>query len=141
MKRSALCLALLLIVSCTPASPEQTAITQPVPAAPATPEAIAAPEIEVDNLPELPEIPAGAIHNIEIKSFAYNPQTLKVGIGDAVVWTNYDDAPHNIKSSDGVLDSENLMKEESFEATMDTKGTYQYICDIHPSMKGTIVVE
>ena len=30
---------------------------------------------------------------------------------------------------------------ESFTQTFDTAGTYEYFCEFHPNMKGSIVVE
>jgi plastocyanin len=34
-----------------------------------------------------------------------------------------------------------MRKGEADEVRFDTPGTYEYICSIHPNMKGTVVVE
>ncbi len=82
---------------------------------------------------------SGSSNAVVIKDFAFNPSTLTVKVGTTVKWTNEDSAPHTIKSE--AFTSGNLGKGESFEFKFDSAGTYDYICGIHPSMKGRIVVE
>jgi plastocyanin len=77
---------------------------------------------------------------VTIKDFAFDPGDASVAVGTAVTWTNDDDATHRIKSGDGSFDSEDLKKGSTFEHTFDTAGTFEYVCGIHPSMKGTITV-
>ena len=80
---------------------------------------------------------AGAV---TIKDFAFDPGDLTVAKGTTVTWKNDDSATHRIKSGDGSFDSEDLKNGDSFEHTFDTAGTFDYICGIHPSMKGKITV-
>lgn len=79
---------------------------------------------------------------VEIIDFAFAPQQLEIPVGTTVVFTNSDSAPHTTtETSDTPLfDSGNLATGESFEFTFDSPGTYEYICLIHPTMQGTIVV-
>ncbi|MEW6329689.1 MAG: cupredoxin domain-containing protein [Candidatus Micrarchaeota archaeon] len=77
--------------------------------------------------------------SVIIQNFAFNPPALTVGVGTTVKWTNQDSAPHTIKS--GAFNSGNLNKGDSFEFKFNTKGTYDYLCGLHPSMKGKIIVE
>jgi plastocyanin len=79
--------------------------------------------------------------SVQIKGFAFNPDTLTVKPGTAVVWTNEDSATHIIVAESGEFTSDQLAKGDSFTFKFDNKGTYNYYCSIHPSMKGTIVVE
>ena len=84
--------------------------------------------------------PAAGAGAVTIKDFAFDPGDLTVAKGTAVTWKNDDSATHRIKSGDGSFDSEDLKNGDSFEHTFDTAGTFDYICGIHPSMKGKITV-
>src|ERR1700692_947457 len=83
--------------------------------------------------------PAGAV---SIDNFTFTPVSLKVKAGTTVTWTNRDDIPHGIASSDNAFKkSKALDTDDSYSFTFATPGTYQYFCYIHPHMVGTIVVE
>jgi len=77
---------------------------------------------------------------IEISGFAFNPQTATVKVGTQVTWTNKDSATHSIKADDGSFDSGPINQGESFTFQFNTPGTFPYICTVHPSMQGTIIV-
>ena len=47
---------------------------------------------------------------------------------------------HRVKANDDSFDSEDMGQGDTFEHTFDAAGTFDYICAIHPSMKGTITV-
>lgn len=81
----------------------------------------------------------GKTIDVSIQSFAFEPSSVKISVGDTVKWTNLDSAPHTIKSAD--FTSESLNKDGSFSYTFNTTGTYDYECSIHPSMKGVVIVE
>lgn len=76
--------------------------------------------------------------NITIKNFAFTPAELNIKKGDTIVWTNDDSAPHQISGSG--IQSEILSKGQSFSFTFGATGTFDYICSLHPSMKGKINV-
>lgn len=78
-------------------------------------------------------------NGIVIENFSFNPGTLTVSSGTTVVWTNNDSVLHSIKSD--TFNSQPLSKGQSFEFMFANKGTYDYSCGIHPSMKGRIIVE
>ena len=79
---------------------------------------------------------------VEIKGFAYNPPTIDVPVGGSVTWTNQDNAPHTATGLDReALQSGAISSGESFTQTFDTAGTYEYFCEFHPNMKGSVVVE
>jgi plastocyanin len=79
---------------------------------------------------------------VVIDNFTYSPQTLTVAAGTKVRWTNKDDVPHTVTSTDrkfkgsGTLDTD-----ETFATEFKTAGTYPYYCAVHPHMTGTIVVK
>ena len=74
-----------------------------------------------------------------IVDFAFEPATLTVKTGTTVVWINEDSAPHKIKAAE--FNSQNMKKADSFSQTFTQPGVYDYICSIHPSMTGKIIVE
>jgi plastocyanin len=83
--------------------------------------------------------PAGAV---SIDNFTFTPASLTVKAGTTVTWTNRDDIPHGIASSDnGFKKSKALDTDDSYSFTFTTPGTFKYFCYIHPHMVGTIVVE
>ena len=78
---------------------------------------------------------------IDVKDFMFAPTSMTVKAGATVTWTNMDQEPHTLKSSDGLFRSGALDTGDSFSFTFDKPGTYQYVCTIHPRMVGTVVVE
>jgi amicyanin len=85
---------------------------------------------------------AAAANSISIDNFTFNPPTLTVKAGTTVTWTNKDDIPHGVASSNNAFTRSKAMDtDDSFSFTFTTPGTYQYFCYIHPHMTGTIVVQ
>jgi plastocyanin len=81
-------------------------------------------------------------NRIEIKDFAFNPQTLTVKSGDKITWINRDEEPHTIVSVEKQFKkSTALDTDQEFTITAGVPGTYTYFCSVHPKMTGTIVVE
>lgn len=78
---------------------------------------------------------------VEINNFAFMPGTITVPVGTQVTWTNKDEIPHNVVSSDKTIKSKVLDTNEQFTFTFTEPGTFSYICTIHPRMKGTVVVQ
>jgi plastocyanin len=85
----------------------------------------------------------GAMGNrIEIKDFAFNPQTIKVKSGEKITWINRDEEPHTVVSVEKQFKkSSALDTDQEFTITVGAPGTYTYYCSVHPKMTGTIVVE
>jgi plastocyanin len=81
-------------------------------------------------------------NRIEIKDFAFNPQTLTVKSGEKVTWINRDEEPHTIVSvGKQFKKSTALDTDQEFTITVGAPGTYDYFCSVHPKMTGAIVVE
>src|SRR5437763_4918063 len=81
-------------------------------------------------------------NKIEIKDFAFNPQTLTVKSGEKITWINRDDEPHTVVSVEKQFrKSTALDTDQEFTITVGAPGTYTYFCSVHPKMTGTIVVE
>ena len=78
---------------------------------------------------------------ISIQSFQFVPAILTIKPGTAVTWINRDEEPHNVVSPDRVFRSKAIDGGEKFTTVFDKPGTYNYICAVHPHMRGKIVVE
>ena len=78
---------------------------------------------------------------VKIDNFSFGPATLTVPVGTTVTWTNRDDIPHTVVSTDGVFKSKVLDTDEKFSFTFSKAGTYPYFCSIHPKMTGKVVVQ
>jgi amicyanin len=94
--------------------------------------------------PVPPAASSGGGNTITIKNFAFDPPTLTVKTGTVVTWTNNDSPPHAIASDAGspaAFSSDSLSTSSSYSFTFTQPGTYTYHCSIHPSMKGTVIVQ
>jgi plastocyanin len=85
--------------------------------------------------------PSRASADVKIDNFSFGPQTLTVSVGTTVVWTNRDDIPHTVASTDGVFKSKVRDTDEKFSYTFTKAGTYPYFCSVHPKMTGKVVVQ
>ena len=93
----------------------------------------------VDSTAGAQQKPATA--EVKIDNFSFGPGTLAVAVGTTVTWTNRDDIPHTIVSSDAVFKSKVLDTDEKFSFTFSKAGTFPYFCSIHPKMTGKVVVQ
>ena len=86
--------------------------------------------------------PAGGGATVAIQGFAFSPASITVAKGTAITWTNKDSAAHTVTATDpaGAFNSGSLSSGASFSFTFTTAGTFNYVCNFHPSMKGTVVV-
>lgn len=79
-----------------------------------------------------------ADHNIAIQGMKFSPASISVAAGDTIIFTNMDAAPHTATASDGSFDTGRLGRGESARVTIIGPGTFDYICLLHRSMKGTV---
>jgi len=77
---------------------------------------------------------------IEIRNYAFDPDSITVPAGTRVIWRNFDPVPHTATSTTGVFDSGVIGKGGEFSYIFKNPGTYGYYCAIHPYMKGNIIV-
>ena len=86
---------------------------------------------------------SGAGQNkIEIKDFAFNPQTITVKSGEKITWINRDEEPHTVVSVEKQFKkSTALDTDQTYTIVAGAPGTYSYFCSVHPKMTGTIVVQ
>jgi plastocyanin len=77
---------------------------------------------------------------VAIDNFTFSPTPLTIVPGTTVTWTNRDDIPHAIYCPALNLHSPPLDTNDTFGHRFDQAGTFDYICSIHPHMRGQIVV-
>jgi plastocyanin len=75
-----------------------------------------------------------------MKAMQFVPATLTVREGDIVEWRNEDFFPHTATSR-GIFDSAAIDAQKRWRYKAVTRGTYPYICTLHPTMKGMLVVD
>lgn len=80
-------------------------------------------------------------NTVEIKNFAFGPDTLEVAVGTTVTWTNNDEAPHTVTQDGGGFQSGKIASGATFSYTFDTAGSFTYHCEFHANMKATVVVK
>jgi plastocyanin len=78
---------------------------------------------------------------VKIDNFSFGPTELTVPVGTMVTWTNRDDIPHTVVSTEGAFKSKVLDTDEKFSFTFTKAGNYPYFCSIHPKMTGKVVVQ
>jgi plastocyanin len=83
---------------------------------------------------------AVATVTVSIENFAFAPAELTVAPGTTVVWTNHDDIPHTITSTEGAFKSHAIDTDDSFSFTFGKAGSYRYFCSLHPHMVGMVKV-
>ena len=74
-------------------------------------------------------------------NFAFGPNKHTSTVGQPVTWVNSDDSPHQITVVSTKERSPVLTKGQSVVLPFNTAGTYEYICGLHPGMKGSIEVK
>lgn len=84
---------------------------------------------------------SGKVVAVAIRGFKFVPAEVNIKVGETIVWTNEDSAPHTVESSDGILKSDELSKGDTFSYTFTKPGKHEYICGIHPYMKGSVTVQ
>jgi plastocyanin len=97
--------------------------------------------IAITDVPLEFETTKAGLSDVSIDNFSFTPATVMVKVGSTITWTNRDDIPHIVVSTDQKFKSPVLDTGEQFSHQFDTPGTYKYFCSIHPRMTGQIVVE
>src|SRR5260370_7926796 len=79
-------------------------------------------------------------NKIEIKDFAFNPQSITVKSGEKVTWINRDEEPHTIVSVEKQFKkSTALDTDQEFTITACAPATYSYFCSVHPHLTRPLV--
>jgi len=84
-----------------------------------------------------PEFHADITERVEFQDI--EDSFLIIKKGTTVTWVNQEDTAHTVSGT--IFDSGTILKGITFSHTFDTEGTFDYICNIHPSMTGSVVVQ
>ena len=76
---------------------------------------------------------------VAIADFAFNPASANTSTNGFVTWSNGDPSTHTVTFDNGP-DCGTIAGSASQTVQFTVAGSYAYHCHIHPSMKGTIVV-
>ena len=82
----------------------------------------------------------GVKGDVNIASFAFLPARVSAMAGKVLTFFNADDTPHQISVAGGPR-TEVFLRGQKASLTIDKAGEYNYICGLHPSMKGVIEVK
>jgi 3',5'-cyclic-AMP phosphodiesterase len=98
--------------------------------------------IAITDVPLVAAMTTADAHDVAVvvENFSFAPATTSVPVGATITWTNRDDVPHNIVSTEQKFKSPVLDTDEQFSHRFDVPGSYKYFCSIHPTMTGRIVV-
>jgi len=80
--------------------------------------------------------------SVNIEDFDFSPQVITVSVGTKITWTNIGPTEHTVADQTLKVFSSNILpKGAHFSYTATKVGTINYLCTLHPEMKGTIVVK
>lgn len=82
---------------------------------------------------------ASGAKSVDINHFAFHPPTLRIEKGGKVAFTNSSSVTHTATS--GSFNTKRIKPGKTKVVQFTQKGTFAYHCNIHPFMKGKIVVE
>jgi len=69
------------------------------------------------------------------------PSEITVAPGTTVTWVNVETMPHIVVDLNKAFRSKTLVKDGTFSFTFTTPGDFDYLCSIHPNMKGKVIVK
>lgn len=84
---------------------------------------------------------ASGAKSVDIDHFAFHPPALHVKKGAKVAFTNSSDVTHTATANGGSFNTGHIKPGTTKVVRFTQKGTFAYHCEIHPFMKGKIVVE
>jgi Icc protein len=96
--------------------------------------------IAITDVPLEAETQTDGAQEVAMDNFNFTPAAISVPVGTTVTWTNHDDVPHNVVSTEMKFKSPVLDTDERFSHRFDEPGAYTYFCSLHPKMTGHLVV-
>jgi plastocyanin len=90
----------------------------------------------------VPTAPPGlaAAGRVVMQQYSFLPTEITVPAGTTLTWSNEDEAVHTVTAADKSWDSGRVPIGGTFSQTFASPGTYDFVCSIHPAMKGSIMV-
>lgn len=72
----------------------------------------------------------------------FSPESLTISVGDGVQWTSVGSKAHTVTFLNSALPSRDYLPSgDTFYVAFDQAGTFNYVCEFHDGMVGTIIVE
>lgn len=84
---------------------------------------------------------AAKTRTVKMEGTQFAPKKMTVKRGDQVLWVNNDPFPHTATSADAGFDSGSVAAKKSWRYVARKAGTFTYVCTLHPTMTGTLVVQ
>ena len=81
------------------------------------------------------------IMGVDINDHAFDPGQLNIAPGTRVMFINNNTEPHTATADNGLFDTGVLEPGDSYWVSFEGAGTVRYHCELHPDMKGSIVVD
>lgn len=81
------------------------------------------------------------VHTVVIDATSFAPKFLHARVGDRIVWVNKDLLVHTATAKHGTFDSKEIPAGKSWSYTATAAGQLDYKCTLHPTMKGTLLVD
>jgi plastocyanin len=82
---------------------------------------------------------------VALRDYSFLPDTIRISAGTTVYWVNCDNVArvdaHTTTSDDGEWDSPLFVEGEYYQRTFAEAGVYDYHCNPHAFMRGTVIVE
>ncbi len=75
---------------------------------------------------------------VVVGNMVFSPATVEITAGDAVAWVWKDDTVHDVAFDDGPASPK--QRSGTWQRTFDRPGRFDYVCTLHPNMRGTVVV-
>lgn len=79
--------------------------------------------------------------SVSIENFKFAPATIAASANAPITFINKDGAPHQVVVTGKPFKTAVLQKGQSGAITIPDKGSYNYVCGLHPSMTGKIEVK
>ena len=84
---------------------------------------------------------AGPVATVSMDHNTFIPSEITVAHGTTVTWVNNETMPHTVVDPNKAFRSKTLAKDGRFSFTFTTAGDFDYLCSIHPNMKGKVIVK
>jgi plastocyanin len=87
--------------------------------------------------------PAGAAttRTVQVFGSSFSPKSVTITAGDTIKWVNSDNGNHQIYADHGEFVSAILRPTQAFSFTFRAAGTYTYKDELHPTIRGTVIVK
>jgi plastocyanin len=79
---------------------------------------------------------------VSIANFLFGPEQITVAPGAAITFVNTDASPHQVTlRGPKPQRTAMILKGQSVQLSIAEPGSYEYICGLHPNMKGRVEVK